>query len=394
LYPFLTIGTTGLGPLTLTLMLVLLFSVIFLVGIFLYKFATDEANDRDFAKQAGLTALVLWSLAGGSVWVVGVVPQLNFSMDRFMLPFMLGSSLILACLIALIKNRRVQLISLALLVGFASGRHVRLEENFRRDWKTQHSLFQQMTLRIPDLAKGTILLANDFPVTYFSDNSLTGALNWIYSPPGEMNAILYYASIRVGRTLPSVEPGQPHQLYYVGPTFYGNTDHVLVVYFQPPGCFRVVDPEVEANNRLLPPSLRDVVKYSNRGVIQSGEQKQLPPSLYRGEPSHDWCYYFGQAELARQMKDWERVVEIGEIALALDDTPNDPLERFVFIEGYAHVGEWKKAVELSKVSYRVSRNFVGPLLCTLWDRIERETEASMAKEQALEAARTEFGCAP
>jgi hypothetical protein len=394
LYPFLTIGTTGLGPLTLTLMLVLLFSVLLLAGIFLFKFATDKSADLDFSKQAGLAALVLWGLAGGSVWVVGVVPQLNFSMDRFMLPFMLGSSLILACLIALIKSRRAHLILLALLVGFASGRHVRLEENFRRDWKTQHSLFQQMTLRIPDLEKGTILLANDFPVTYFSDNSLTGALNWIYSPPGEMNVMLYYASIRVGRTLPSVEPGQPHQLYYIGPTFYGNTDNILVVHFQPPGCFRVVDPEVEANNRLLPPTLRDVVKYSNQGVIQPGEQKQLPPSLYRGEMSQDWCYYFNQAELARQMKDWERVVELGEIALALDDTPNDPVERFVFIEGYAHAGEWKKAVELSKISYRVSRNFVGPLLCNLWDRIERETEHTADQISALKIARTDFGCVP
>jgi hypothetical protein len=392
LHPFLTIGTTGLGPLTLTLMLVLLFSVLLLAGIFLFTFSTDEANDRDFAKQAGLTALVLWGLAGGSVWVVGVVPQLNFSMDRFMLPFMLGSSLILACLIALIKSRRMQLVLLAMLVGFASGRHVRLEENFRRDWRTQQNLFQQMTLRIPGLEKGTILLANDFPVTYFSDNSLTGALNWIYSPPGVMNVMLYYASIRVGRTLPSVEPGQPHQLYYVGPTFYGNTDNILVVYFQPPGCFRVIDPEVEANNRLLPPDVRDVARYSNQGVIQFGEQKQLPPSLYRGEPSRDWCHYFGQAELARQMKDWERVIELGEIALALEDTPNDPLERFVFIEGYAHAGRWKKAVELSKVSYRVSRNFVGPPLCNLWERIERETEASTEKEQTLEAVRSEFGC--
>jgi hypothetical protein len=394
LYPFLTIGTTGLGPLTLTLMLVLLFSVIFLAGIFLFKFTAGESNDRDFIKQAWLIALALWGLSGASVWVVGVVPQLNFSMDRFMLPFMLGSSLILACLVALIKNRRAQLILLALLVGFASGRHVRIEENFRRDWKTQQSLFQQMTLRIPDLKKGTILLANDFPVTYFSDNSLSGALNWIYSPPGEMNAILYYASIRVGRTLPSVEPGQPHQLYYVGPTFHGNTDNILVVYFQPPGCFRVVDPEVEANNRLLPPDVRDVARYSNQGVIQFGEQKQLPPSLYRGEPSRDWCYYFGQAELARQMKDWEGVVELGEVALMLDDTPNDPVERFVFIEGYAHAGGWKKAVELSKVSYRVSRNFVGPLLCNLWDRIEREVEPSMERDQALETVRGEFACAP
>ena len=61
IYSFGTIGTTGFGPLTLTMMLVLLFSVIVLVGLYLFKF-TDrgDSNDRDFAKQAGLIGLVFW----------------------------------------------------------------------------------------------------------------------------------------------------------------------------------------------------------------------------------------------------------------------------------------------------------------------------------------------
>jgi hypothetical protein len=72
--------------------------------------------------------LVFWGLSGGSVWVIGIVPQFNFSLDRFMLPFMLGSSILLACLVALIKNSRTQMILVALLVGFAGSRHFQLEE--------------------------------------------------------------------------------------------------------------------------------------------------------------------------------------------------------------------------------------------------------------------------
>ena len=79
--------------------------------------------------------------------------------------------------------------------------------------------------------------------------------------------MLYFASIRVGKTLPSIEPGLPHELYYIGPTFYGNTDNILVVNFEPPGCFRVIDAEVEADNRLLPPAVRDAVWASNQSVI-------------------------------------------------------------------------------------------------------------------------------
>jgi len=394
LLPFLTLGLTGFGPLTLTLMLTLLFLGIFLVGIFLFLYKTDEADDRDFAKQAGWIGLVMWGLSGGSVWLIGNTPQFNFSMDRFMLPFMLGASVLLACLIALIKEPRLQMILVALLVGFAGSRHFQLEEIYRSDWTTQRDLFTQMTERIPGLKKGTIMLTNDFPVTYYSDNSLTGPFNWIYSPPGEMNVILYFASIRVGKTLPSVEPGQDHQLYYIGPTFYGNTDNILVANYEPPGCFRVIDPEVEGQNRLLLPAVRDVAAYSNQSVILPEKQNQLPRQFYGSEPEKDWCYYFEQADLARQKKEWETVTHLGDVAFSLSDYPNDPLERFVFIEGYAHVGDWKKAVELSKASYGISKNYVGPLLCKLWDRIERETAASTEQGATLVEMRANFKCSP
>lgn len=394
LIPFLNIGSTGFGPVTLTLMLVLLFSSIFFTGIYLFAFKTESANGHEFVQKAGWIGLVFWGLSGGSVWIIGVVPQFNFSIDRFMLPFMLGSSILLACLIALIKNPRAQMIVVALLVGFAGSRHFQLEEIYRSDWMTQQELFTQMTERIPGLEKGTILLSNDIPVTYYSDNSLTGPFNWIYSPPGEMNVMLYFASIRVGKTLPDVEPGQPHQLYYIGPTFYGNTDNILVVNFEPPGCFRVVDAEVEQGNRLLPPAVRDVAPYSNQSVILFEKQSQLPVQFYGSEPEEDWCYYFEQADLARQKGEWETVTRLGDAAFALNDYPNDPLERFVFIEGYAHMGDWKKAVELSKASFKISKDYVGPLLCRLWDRIERETANDPEQVAALELVRSEFGCSP
>lgn len=394
LLPFLTIGITGFGPLTLSLMLVLLFSSILFTGIYLFAFRAEDSDGADFTKRAGLVGLAFWGLSGGSIWMIGNLPQFNFSLDRFMLPFMLGSSILLASLIALIKKPQLQMILVALLVGFAGSRHFRLEEVYRSDWLTQQELFTQMSERIPGLTKGTIILSNDIPVTYYSDNSLTGPLNWIYSPPGEMNVILYFASIRVGKTLPSVEPGQPHQLHYIGPTFYGNTENILVVNFEPPGCFRVIDPEVEVDNRLLPPAVRDVARVSNQSVILFEKQNQLPRQFYRGVPEEDWCTYFEQAELARQKEDWKTVTRLGDVAFSLSDYPNDPVERFVYIEGYAHEGDWKKAVELSMDTYKISKNYVGPLLCNLWGRIERETKATPEQVSAMGEVGSELGCPP
>jgi hypothetical protein len=118
------------------------------------------------------------------------------------------------------------------------------------------------------------------------------------------------------------------------------------------------------------------------------------PEIYNPEPAHNWCYYFEQADLARQVGDWGKVAALGDQAFRLDDYPNDPLERFVFVEGYAHVGEWKKALEYAQVSYEVSKNYVGPLLCRLWERIEREVPVSLEKTEFVIQSKTLFGCNP
>jgi hypothetical protein len=85
---------------------------------------------------------------------------------------------------------------------------------------------------------------------------------------------------------------------------------------------------------------------------------------------------------------------LGDAALKLDDHPNNPVERFVFIEGYAHVGDWDRALKLSKESYKVSKDHVRPLLCQLWARIETETTDSPEKTQALSEVKTIFSCKP
>ena len=94
------------------------------------------------------------------------------------------------------------------------------------------------------------------------------------------------------------------------------------------------------------------------------------------------------------MGDWEKVAHLGDIAFALDDYPNNPFERFVFIEGYANLKDWKKAVELSITSYKISKDYVGPSLCRLWNRIERETQSTPEQVAALAEVRSKFECSP
>jgi hypothetical protein len=49
-------------------------------------------------------------------------------------------------------------------------------------------------------------------------------------------------------------------------------------------------------------------------------------------------------------------------------------------------------MELSMVSYKVSKDYVGPLLCKLWNRIERDVPESPEKRPALTGIRIKLSC--
>jgi hypothetical protein len=233
---------------------------------------------------------------------------------------------------------------------------------------------------------------------FYADNSLSAALNWIYAPDNHserVDYVLFYPTNRIENSLPALSPNLPIQYSYLAGEFKGNTSQALVFYYAPPRCLRLLDPEIDPVNRLIPDEslLRDAAQLSSAAQILDEGSSRIP-EVYGPEPVHGWCYYFEQADLARQQKDWVRVVELGDRALALDDHPNDPVERFVFIEGYAHQGEWDKARELSLASYHVSKDYVGPLLCRLWDRIEKNIEIGIEEKSNIKEVRTEIGCMP
>lgn len=397
IFPFepASVDQLGLRVVILTAILVLAVTI----SIALYLLFRDRSEGGEYAPvgQIFLLGLAAWLFAGGSFWLVGIEPQLHFSADRFTLPFMLGASLLLVALVSMLHFKpKLQYGLLALLIAFSIGKQFETNIAYIRDWDVHHNLFWQMSWRIPAMEPNTAIVSNDLPVTYFSDNSLSGPLNWIYARPGEMDQILYFISIRLNRGLPDLEPNLPIEQNYLAKTFHGNTSQLVVIDYSPPGCLRVLDPQIDSVNRLLVPLLRDAAVLSNTSMIHEEEAVALPDSLFAPEPAHGWCYYFEKADLARQFGDWEKVVELGDTAFKLDDHPNDPLERFVFIEGYAHTGDWERALKLSRESYKVSKDYVGPLLCRLWERIETETaeDVSDARTESLVEIEDILACKP
>jgi hypothetical protein len=360
-------------------------------GWFLSKLKAED-QDQKTGIQLIVAGLAACLFAGWPFWLTGLEIKLAYNGDRFTLPFILGASLILSGVIALVPRPKVRVALISLIVALAAGMQARTASTYVRDWDYQQAFFWQMQWRIPALKPGTTIVVNDLPVTYFSDNTLTAPLNWIYAPDNHsdrMSYMLYFASVRIGRGLPAFEKDLPIEQDYLAASFSGNTSQMIAIHYAPPGCLRVLDPQIDPFNKLLDPTLRDAAKLSDPGLIQEQPASRLPENLFASEPGHNWCFYFEQAELARG--DWDRIAQIGRQAFALDDQPNDPLERFIFIEAYAHTGNWDAALQQTQEAYRFSKEIMRPLLCRLWDRIARETTAH---PEQVNQARLAIQCKP
>jgi len=279
---------------------------------------------KKWVTQACLAGLGWLLLAGPPYWLVDLSVNLGFPNSRVLISFLPGASLLLAGLVGLLP-RRLPLVVLTVFVGLAAGFQFFTGNIFRRDWDIQKQLFWQMSWRMPAIEPGTVLLINDLPVHYSTDNSLTAPLNWMYAPgsiQGDMPYLLYYPTLRLGGGLPALEPGIALTEDYLALSFSGSTSQAIALSFNPPACLRVLNPKIDAGNLTQPEIMRVAAGLSDESLIKAAEEGMgaLPPAAVFGdEPVHGWCYYFEKAELARQQGDWQQVAALGEQAFALGD---------------------------------------------------------------------------
>lgn len=383
------------GLRTIALYMAVLWIAFAIAIYFLWKQSADQSNERSSTYALGL-GLFLLPFAGAPFWLTGLTISLAHPASRFTLPFMFAVSLIIAGLIEFVPPR-FRYVFLALLIGLAAGRQFLWSTDYLRDWQAQKNLFWQMTWRAPGLKPDTVVLMNE-ELLFYADNSLSAPLNWIYAPDTRSDQIgyaLFYPTNRIDSSLPALQKDIPIQYDYIAGHFDGNTSQAVAFYYDPPACLRLLEPDLDSNNRfILDESLmREASALSNAEQILDSPQA-IMPAVYGPEPVHGWCYHFEKADLARQLGAWDEVVAFGDKAFRVNDFPNNPVERFVFIEGYAHTGDWDRALKLSRESYRVSKDYVGPLLCQLWERIETETTGGLERSEALVQVNDMFACNP
>jgi hypothetical protein len=179
--------------------------------------------------------------------------------------------------------------------------------------------------------------------------------------------MINYTKARLGKSLPSLEPGTRIAQNYRTHSFTGSTNKLILFYHLPPGCVHIADPELDILNPLIPKALRPFASLSKPDLIVNDEKKNSV-FFIENKSNSSWCFYYQKASLAVQNQDWEEAARLGDIAFNKNDYPNDASERLPFIEAYAMVGEWEKAINLSNQTLQVSALYK-PMVCKLWERI-------------------------
>jgi hypothetical protein len=404
---------SGLSFSQITTWAAVLVAVFAAAGLYFYMRHLEISDDdmpekpsqkNTFAVWLLITGLVSMIASGFPFWFAGL--RINTDLDggsRFAISLMLGASLFAVGLIELLRNQKMKILVVSILVGLGITQHISDAVYFRDMHRLQATFFQQLLWRAPELSPGTLVLTSQLPGSFQGDNSLTAALNWIYDQsPNSLTYMLLYLPERLDSGIvPALEPGIEVVKGFRTALYQGSTSEALAVYFPYPHCLRVLDPQIESDLPRpldMPRSLKDAARISNLGQIiaSSNRSDRLPEPLFKYfPPENSWCYFYQKAELARQQQAWAEVVLLADQALGQKANLDDTYEILPYLEGYARAGEYLKVENLVRtmISNRPEgRATTQAILCTTLERIGQSSDKDEALEGFVSRLSAEIGC--
>jgi len=196
-------------------------------------------------------------------------------------------------------------------------------------------------------------------------------------------------STRVSSPLPGLEEDLPFSHGYRNTSFTGSTSDVLSIFYQSPGCMKVLDPAGDMLPANVPDTLLETLHLSHVDQIGT-DVTSVPPQILGKEPEHGWCYYYSKAALAQQNEDWQTVVEMGQAAETEGFSAEAGFgdEYLPFIEGYARTGDFDQALVLTDAAAPDA----GPGLCKLWTRVEQSSPLDEAEVERIHEAKKALDC--
>ncbi|MFZ5856189.1 MAG: hypothetical protein ACOYZ6_05100 [Chloroflexota bacterium] len=369
-------------------------------------YTSTHGNTRLVSPNSYPLSFIPYLLSGILVLLLGLAPAYaaNFIIHlklepwngRFALAALPGAGMLIAVVFeSLFTSEKTRRVMFAILIGLLIGFHNRNAFDFKTSWEKQVKLYEQLTWRAPYIEPGTAIITDQEILSYMGDYPTSFAFQTIYDTKSLRPSPYWFFAMseNLGTDAASLAEGGELTAKKYASTFVGNSRDSLIIVFEPEKnqCLWVLRPE-DAAFRGLPEAIKQAAQVSNLSRIQ--DKHEIEPTLYRAivpENPASWCFHYQRADLARQVGDWEQVVFFWELAQKGGYAPGHGFEYIPFIQGYAHVGNWKQALALTKQSYRVSA-YMRTILCPVWEELNTEIPQSAERDSAIGEAMEFLGC--
>jgi hypothetical protein len=361
----------------------------------------DSKSQNNWCLQAAIIGSIAMILGILPAWITNRSVIDDFHASRYALPAIFGISLLLTAFFEWILDERLhKAVFLSLLISLTIPFHLKNAQQYSQLWKHQRNFYWQLSWRAPYLLPDTAVFSEEELFPNQGLFSMSSALNLLYPQPKNPETLDYWMyTLRPRFEDLDYKAEVPLNSKFRTLSFIGEAPDSIMVHYYPSQnhCVWILGPDDEDNPDLSSLELKWLHFSNTTRIVELQEAQDYPPSeLFGEEPEHGWCYFYQKAELARQMKDWQRVVEIREAASAAGFHPTNPPsdvphEWLPFIEAYAHVSDWEEAKNLTSHIVSLDEEY-SPRLCNLWDRIETQTPTSVLKNKVIIEIESHLRC--
>ncbi len=358
---------------------------------------SNAAEKKNWIRNAIILGLAAVVFPGIPYLVTSLSPSLDFPRDRWLTAYMFGSCVFLVGLIdSFIRDGIKQKIIVSLFIAMAVGGNLLNTNTYRRDWEAQQDFINQLTTRIPDLDTPTYFLTDFNPLTYETDNSLTGLFNLALEPENSSLTLpvsVGFYDVRFNSSAEKFAAGEPIYQGFRSALFQGETKDIVVYFYSPPGCLRILDPEQHMNLPIFPDKFYEFIPYSHpENILPEGTRSTfLQDEIFKQPVTKNWCYYFQEADLARQYSQWEKIAEIGDQVLNRYQA-GEASEYIPFIEAYAQLNRWGDTVPLIEKVHSMNRELDKPLCPILQKLFIEHYPQDQTEREKVASAMYRIGC--
>ena len=293
--------------------------------------------------------LGIFSAAGGILPIIMVNRHLDFfSYSRYTLGGSAGSVIAIIAFLFYLRQKAARISLLTMLVFLSAFTHFGNATKLELNTEATNEFWWQMSWRAPQIKEGTTLVVEYKNAEISEDYIVWGAANLLYYPeiPQEiplktpLSALLLTPEhINKIRTTQGETNSNGR-----GYDSHIDFDNVLIATQAGAGsCVRILDGQQSELSSFDSYRIQLVAPYSNIQSIATEAKPMLPAeNIFGSEPSHQWCYFYQKASLARQQGNWSEVLSLLEKALEEGFYPTDSIEWMPLLEAYTKNGEKEK----------------------------------------------------